>query len=95
MFSSLPGVSAPPPFGGSARSIVIRMVPQQLQAYRLSPDDVVTALTQGNSVSPSGNLRLGDSYPIVPTNAMVRDIRELGAFGRANLRRIATWASEW
>src|SRR6188472_2981040 len=40
MFSSLPGVSAPPPFGGSARSIVIRVNPERLQAYRISPDDV-------------------------------------------------------
>lgn len=78
MFSALPGVSAPPPFGGSARSIVIRANPQRLQAYRISPDDVVTALTQGNTISPSGNLKLGERYPIVPMNAMVRDIRELG-----------------
>ncbi|MGE3316834.1 MAG: efflux RND transporter permease subunit, partial [Planctomycetaceae bacterium] len=78
MFSALPGVSAPPPFGGSARSIVIRTNPQRLQAYRLSPDDVVTALTQGNTISPSGNLKLGERYPIVPMNAMVREIRELG-----------------
>jgi multidrug efflux pump subunit AcrB len=78
MFSSLPGVSAPPPFGGSARSIVVRANPERLQAYRISPDDVVTALTQGNTVSPSGNIRLGDRFPIVPMNAMVKNIAELG-----------------
>lgn len=78
MFSSLPGVSAPPPFGGSARSIVIRANPDRLRAYALSPDDVISALTAGNTISPSGNLHLGDRYPAVPTNAMVRDIRELG-----------------
>ncbi len=78
MFSSLPGVSAPPPFGGSARSIVIRANPERLQAYRLSPDDVIASLSAGNIVSPSGNMRIGDSYPIVPLNSMVKDIRELG-----------------
>lgn len=78
MFSSLPGVSAPPPFGGSARSIVIRANPDRLRAYGLSPDDVITALTSGNTISPSGNIHLGDRYPAVPTNAMVRDVRELG-----------------
>ena len=78
MFSSLPGVSAPPPFGGSARSIVIRANPDRLRAYGLSPDDVITALTTGNTISPSGNIHLGDRYPAVPTNAMVRDIKELG-----------------
>jgi multidrug efflux pump subunit AcrB len=78
MFAALPGVSAPPPFGGSARSIVVRCDPQKLLAYQMSAEEVVTALTQGNTVSPSGNLRLGDHYPIVPTNAMVKDIRDLG-----------------
>jgi multidrug efflux pump subunit AcrB len=43
MFSSLPGVSAPPPFGGSARSIVIRANPDRLRAYGVSPDDVIGA----------------------------------------------------
>ena len=78
MFSALPGVSAPPPFGGSARSIVVRTDPDRLRAYGIAPDDVVSALVAGNAVSPSGNLKIGDSYPMVPTNAMVKDIRELG-----------------
>ena len=78
MFSSLPGVSAPPPFGGSARSIVIRANPDRLRAYGLSPDDVISSLTAGNTVSPSGNIHLGDRFPAVPTNAMIRDIKELG-----------------
>jgi len=78
MFSSLPGVSAPPPFGGSARSIVIRADPERLRAYGITPDEVVSSLTAGNAVSPSGNLHIGDSYPLVPTNAMVKDIQELG-----------------
>jgi multidrug efflux pump subunit AcrB len=78
MFSALPGVSAPPPFGGSVRSIVIRVDPDRLRAYNMSPEEVVTALTNGNTVSPSGNLHVGDRYPIVPTNAMVKETRELG-----------------
>ena len=78
MFSALAGVSAPPPFGGSARSIVVRTDPDRLRAYGIAPDDVVNALVAGNTVSPSGNLRIGDSFPMVPTNAMVKDIRELG-----------------
>lgn len=79
MFSSLPGVSAPPPFGGSARSIVIRVDPERLRSYGVTPDEVVSALTAGNTVSPSGNLHIGDSYPVVPTNAMVKDIQSLGS----------------
>ncbi|MBC7966485.1 MAG: efflux RND transporter permease subunit, partial [Fuerstia sp.] len=78
MFSSLPGVSAPPPFGGSARSIVIRANPDRLRAYGISPDEVISALTTGNTISPSGNIHLGEFFPAVPSNGMVRDIRELG-----------------
>src|SRR6185369_13912148 len=33
MFASLPGVSAPPPFGGSARAVVVNVLPDKLRAY--------------------------------------------------------------
>lgn len=79
MFSSLPGVSAPPPFGGSARSIVITVDPQKLQSYSMSPDEVITALSRGNTISPSGNVPIGDSYPIVPVNSVVKDPQQLGS----------------
>jgi len=74
---SLPGVSAPPPFGGNQRTIVIHVNPDKLRAYNLSPNDVVNALASGNAISPSGNLYLQDSMPIVPVNAMVVDPQEL------------------
>src|SRR5437899_4315570 len=55
LFATLPGVSAPPPFGGSARSIVINLKPDRLRSYNLSPDDIVAAVTAANTISPSGN----------------------------------------
>src|SRR5260221_1218295 len=67
MFAALPGVSGQPPFGGSQRTIVIRANPDRLRAYGMSPDEIVSALTTGNAVSPSGNLHLGNNYPTVPT----------------------------
>jgi multidrug efflux pump subunit AcrB len=79
MFASLPGVSAPPPFGGNQRTIVINVDPKRLQAYNLSADDVVKALNNGNLISPSGNARIQDQMPIVPVNAMVKDPKELGS----------------
>jgi multidrug efflux pump subunit AcrB len=79
MFASLPGVSAPPPFGGNQRTIVIDVDPERLRAYHLSPNDVVAALSAGNAVSPSGNLAVGDKFPIVPLNSIVRDIQDLGS----------------
>ncbi|MBL9143988.1 MAG: efflux RND transporter permease subunit [Verrucomicrobiaceae bacterium] len=79
LFATLPGVSAPPPFGGSARTILINVKPDRLRAYGLSPDDVVKAMTEANTMSPSGNLALPGSYPIVPTNAVVKSIQDLAA----------------
>jgi multidrug efflux pump subunit AcrB len=78
MFSALPGVSAPPPFGGNQRTVVIKLDPDRLRAYGLSPDAVIAALTSGNTVGPSGNARIADQMPIVPVNAMVKNPKELG-----------------
>jgi multidrug efflux pump subunit AcrB len=78
MFASLPGVSAPPPFGGSQRTVVVRVDPDRLRAYEMSPDDVVNALATGNAVTPSGNVHIGDKYPIVPSNAIAPTLPELG-----------------
>ena len=77
LFATLPGVSAPPPFGGSARTIVVSLKPERLRAYGISPDEVVAAMTAANTISPSGNLQLPGSYPIVPTNAVVKNIQDL------------------
>jgi multidrug efflux pump subunit AcrB len=78
MFSSMPGISAPPPFGGSERSIVIHLDPERLRAHNMSATEVVDALTNTNTMSPSGNARIGSSMPIVSLNSMVSDIKELG-----------------
>ena len=77
MFASLPGVSAPPPFGGSQRTVVVRLDADRLRAYRMSPDEVLRALASGNSISPSGNVRIGKMMPIVPINALVGQVQEL------------------
>jgi multidrug efflux pump subunit AcrB len=71
MFASLPGVSAPPPFGGNQRTIVIRADPERLRAYQLSPDEVVEAIASGNEITPSGNVTIGGKSPIVPVNSIV------------------------
>src|SRR5258707_9504199 len=78
LFATLPGVSAPPPFGGSPRAIVISANPNRLRAYNMSPDEVVQAITKGNTISPSGNVRFGDVMPMVPVNSVVTDARTLG-----------------
>ena len=77
MFATLPGVSAPPPFGGSARAIVVNLKPDRLRAYSMSPDEVVAAVTAANLISPSGNMSIGGKYPMVPLNSVVKNIQDL------------------
>jgi multidrug efflux pump subunit AcrB len=78
MFASLPGVSAPPPFGGNQRTVVIKADAKRLQAYNLSADDVVAAIANGNKITPSGNFPLEGKAPMVPVNSVVGgDIKDL------------------
>src|SRR5881392_777708 len=77
LFATLPGVSAPPPFGGSARSIVVNLKPDRLRSYNMSPDEIVAALTAANTISPSGNMLIGTKYPMVPLNSVVKNIKDL------------------
>jgi multidrug efflux pump subunit AcrB len=69
IFATLPGVSAPPPFGGNQRTIVVRVDPEKMRQYRLSPEEVVTAINRASTVLPSGNVRTGDLIRISHTNA--------------------------
>ena len=76
MFSRLPGVSAPPPFGGRARSLVVHVDPDRLRAYNMSPDEVVQSIAASNTLSPSGNIRIGEVNYIAPLNSTVREAAE-------------------
>ena len=77
LFATLPGVSAPPPFGGSARSILINVKPERLRALNMSPDEIVSAISAANLISPSGNIPIGGKYPMVPLNSVVKNIQDL------------------
>ncbi len=77
LFATLPGVSASPPFGASQRSVVVRVDPERLRAYSMSPDEVVAAVAATNTISPSGNIRIGELIPMVPLNSVVKRVGEL------------------
>jgi multidrug efflux pump subunit AcrB len=77
VFATLPGVSSPPPFGGNQRTIVINVDPQKMQAYGLSPEKVVQALTSGNSIQPAGNADIGTTNTLVTTDSTVTQINDL------------------
>jgi multidrug efflux pump subunit AcrB len=69
IFATLPGVSAPPPFGGNQRSIVVRVDPERMRAYRFSPEEVIAKVNRATTVLPSGSVRTGDLLRFASTNA--------------------------
>lgn len=78
LFATLPGVSAPPPFGGNQRTIVVNLDPDKLKQYGISPEQAISAVSTGSVVAPSGNLYDGTLNRIVRTNATLGpDLNEL------------------
>jgi multidrug efflux pump subunit AcrB len=78
LFATLPGVSAPPPFGGSQRTIVITLDPDKLHQYGISPEEAIAAVNRSSVVAPSGNMWTGDIERIARTNATLGgDLSEL------------------
>jgi multidrug efflux pump subunit AcrB len=76
-FATLPGLTSPPPFGGSQRSIVIRVDPDRLRSYGMAADEVIRAVTTGNVIMPSGSVNIGDETRISPINSVVGTINDL------------------
>jgi RND family efflux transporter MFP subunit len=77
MVSTLPGVLTPPPFGGNQRTIVMHLNKERMEAYHLSPDELVDKLATGNMITPSGIVRTGNLQRIVRINSTVDDINDL------------------
>ncbi|MGV8879627.1 MAG: efflux RND transporter permease subunit [Sphingobacteriaceae bacterium] len=73
MFVQIPGITAPAPFGGNARSIVVNIDPEALQANGLSPEEVTLAITKSSLPSPAGNIRIGDENLMAPINSIAKD----------------------
>lgn len=72
MFSRIPGVSSPPPFGGNQRTVVIKVNPQLVRSYQLTPEEVIRAITTNNQPSPAGNIRIGEKTLMTPVNSLVK-----------------------
>src|SRR5262249_44476800 len=84
LFANLPGVSAPPPFGGNQRSILIKVNLAKLNALDMSPGEVVAALATGNLISPSGAVTFADQTMMVPVNSVVKNPKDLAGLAIRN-----------
>jgi multidrug efflux pump subunit AcrB len=78
IFGSLKGVTSPPPVGGNLRTINVNVDPDRLKAYKLTLDDLTAALNTGNTIIPSGNVRIGDQTSMVPVDGTVAKWQEVG-----------------
>jgi len=77
-FSTIAGLSAPPPIGSNQRTVVINISPEKLRSYNLTPDEVVNVMTHNNITAPSGNIGIGNTYYMVTTNALESTISAFG-----------------
>jgi multidrug efflux pump subunit AcrB len=76
MFVNIPGVTAPAPFGGNIRTMVIKVNPAAMQSYGLSAEEITLAIAQNNLPAPAGNIRIGDQNLMSPVNAIARGPEE-------------------
>jgi multidrug efflux pump subunit AcrB len=73
--ATVPGASVPPPFGGKYRQIMVYVDPEKLQAYQLSPMDVVRAVDNANLILPAGDAKIGPYDYNIYSNSQFRDVK--------------------
>ena len=78
LFGKVPGLSAPPPFGSNARSVIIKVDPLKMREYNLSPEAVVAALARNNAMTPSGNVRIDSTMYIASMNSQEEKVKDFG-----------------
>lgn len=76
LFSTVPGLTAPPPIGTNSRTVVINIDPQKVRSLNLSPDEVVEALAANNAMTPSGNIRVDDTNYITTLNSLEEQVAD-------------------
>src|SRR5205814_6076823 len=75
--AGVPGASVPPPFGGKYRQIMVYVDPDKLQAYQVSPMDVVRAVNNANLILPSGDVKIGPFDYTIFTNSQFRNVADI------------------
>ncbi|MBA3827940.1 MAG: efflux RND transporter permease subunit [Taibaiella sp.] len=79
LFSTVPGLSAPPPVGSNSRTVVVNVDPNKMRSYNLTPDEVVSAIAKNNSITPSGNIRIGNIMYMTTLNSLEKEIEDFNS----------------
>src|SRR5258707_7249681 len=72
VFAILEGVSAPPPFGGNQRTVVIQLDPDRLHAFNISAEEAIVAVNRSSIIMPAGTVCTDDLMRIASTNTVLR-----------------------
>jgi len=75
--STVQGASLPFPYGGKQRQVQVDINTAKLQAYGLSPSDVVNAVNAQNIILPAGDVKMGSTDYQVETNSAPNSIAAL------------------
>jgi multidrug efflux pump subunit AcrB len=78
LFAQVPGLTAPPPFGANARTVLLNVHPDRLRMFNLSADEVVQAMVRNNAMTPSGNLRIDSTMYITSVNSLESTVKQFG-----------------
>jgi HAE1 family hydrophobic/amphiphilic exporter-1 len=71
------GASVPQPFGGKYRQIMVYVDPEKLDAYQLSPMDVVRAVNNANVILPAGDVKIGPLDYALYTNSQFTNVKDI------------------
>ncbi|MGC2208546.1 MAG: efflux RND transporter permease subunit, partial [Candidatus Korobacteraceae bacterium] len=75
--ATVPGSATPYPYGGKVRQVQVDLDLPKLQAYNLSPVDIVNAVNAQNLILPTGTVKLGPLENNVEMNGSPATIAEL------------------
>jgi multidrug efflux pump subunit AcrB len=75
--ATVPGAAVPWPFGGKTPQVMVDLNPALLVSKGLSPQDVVTAVSQQNLILPAGTSKIGPFEYNVDMNGSPDTIEEL------------------
>ncbi|MGB8010382.1 MAG: efflux RND transporter permease subunit [Terriglobales bacterium] len=75
--TTVQGAGTPYPYGGKPRQIQVDLDSAKLQAYGLSPADIVNAVSVQNLILPTGTAKLGPTEYTVEMNGSPQTVAEL------------------
>src|SRR5580658_1724282 len=75
--STVQGAGTPYPFGGKPRQLQVDLDSAKLQAYGLSPNDIVNAVAAQNLILPAGTTKIGPTEYNVELNGSPHTVTEL------------------